>query len=252
MFEVRRALVTGGGRGIGRCIAETLARDGCDVAVLDQTVSSDDSRSTDADSLVHAIESSGRRCMMIAGDVRDAGSVRDAVESVVGRFGGLDIVINNAGILRDRVSWKMTDEQWQDVIDVNLTGVFNVCRAAIPCLRKAGWGAMVNIASINGMRGKLGQANYSAAKAGVIGLTKTLAKEVARFNITVNAVAPGFIETDIVRSMPAAAKQQAVDEILLGRPGQGADVAEAVAFLCGGRARFITGEVLRVDGGQYI
>ncbi|MFQ5463914.1 MAG: SDR family oxidoreductase [Phycisphaerae bacterium] len=246
MSEVRRTLVTGAGRGIGRCIAETLARDGCDVAILDRETP------PDSDGLVRAIESSGRRCLMIAGDVRDADSVGDAVESVVGRFGGLDIVVNNAGIVRDRVSWKMADEQWQDVIDVNLTGVFNVCRAAIPCLRKAGWGAIVNIASINGLRGKLGQANYSAAKAGVIGLTKTLAKEVARFNITVNAVAPGFIETDIVRSMPAEAKQQAVDEILLGRPGQVGDVAEAVAFLCGGRARFITGEVLRVDGGQYI
>ncbi|MEK7328442.1 MAG: SDR family NAD(P)-dependent oxidoreductase, partial [Chloroflexota bacterium] len=125
-------------------------------------------------------------------------------------------------------------------------------RAVVPAMRKSGWGAIVNISSINGLRGKFGQTNYSAAKAGVIGLTKALAKEVAKFDVTVNAVAPGFVETEIVQSMPAEARGEALKEILLGRPGTVQDVAELVAFLCGDRARFITGEVIRVDGGQYI
>ncbi len=246
MPAVRRALVTGGARGIGRCIATTLARDGCDVCVFDRETPDD------ASQFVAEIESLGRQCMMLAGDVRDAVAVGNAMESVVGRWGGIDILVNNAGIVRDQVSWKMSDDQWRDVIDVNLTGTFYACRAAIPYMRKAGRGAMINLSSINGMRGKFGQANYSASKAGVIGLTKTLAKELAKFNITVNAVAPGLIETDIVRSMSANALKQAVGEILFNRPGQVEDVAEAVAFLAGDRARFITGEVLRVDGGQYI
>ncbi len=246
MSTIRRALVTGGGRGIGRCIAETLARDGCDVGVFDQA-------SPEAGlAVIERIESYGRKSWSCVGDVRDTRQVAEAVESLAGKWGGIDILVNNAGIVRDQVLWKMTDDEWRDVIDVDLCGVFHGCRAVVPVMRKQGWGAIVNIASINGLRGKFGQTNYSAAKAGVIGLTKALAKEVARFNITANAVAPGFIETAIVDSMSEEAKRLAVGEIVLGRMGTVEDVAEVVGFLCSDRARFITGEVIKVDGGQYI
>jgi len=198
------------------------------------------------------IEKFDRKSWSRVGDVRDSVQVNNAVECLVAQWGGIDILVNNAGIVRDQVIWKMTDEEWRDVLDVDLTGMFHCCRAVVPAMRKGGWGAIVNISSINGLRGKFGQTNYSAAKAGVIGLTKALAKEVARFNVTVNAVAPGFVDTEIVQSMPAQAKAETLKEILLGRPGTVQDVADLVGFLCGDRSRFITGEVIRVDGGQYI
>jgi len=202
--------------------------------------------------VLESIERCGSRGWSRVCDVRDPAQVHDAVEEVVARWGGIDILVNNAGIVRDQVIWKMTDDAWRDVIDVDLSGVFHCCRAVVPAIRANRWGAIVNVSSINGLRGKFGQTNYSAAKAGVLGLTKALAREVARFNVTVNAVAPGFIETDIVKSMSAAAQADSIGEILLGRAGRVEDVAELVAFLCGDRARFITGEVIRVDGGQYI
>lgn len=242
----RRALVTGGSSGIGRCVAETLAREGCDVGVL--------YLGDEADGLAVAacVEGLGRRAWSRMVDVRDAAGVNESVEAFVSDFGGVDILVNNAGIFRDSVIWKMTDEQWRDVIDTDLTGVFNCSRAVAPVMRESGFGAIVNISSINGLRGKFGQTNYSAAKAGVIGLTKALARELARNNVTVNVVAPGLIETPATEGLSAEVRESAVGEILLGRIGQPQDVADAVAFLCSDRARFITGEVLRVDGGQYV
>jgi NAD(P)-dependent dehydrogenase (short-subunit alcohol dehydrogenase family) len=226
-----RALVTGGSSGIGLGIVNMLTADGYDVGVLDVQFD--------------ASEVWGR-----AIDVSNS----EQVNAAIAEFGeeGLDVLVNNAGIVRDNVSWKMTDEEWQQVIDVNLTGAFNCCRASIPFMRSANKGSIVNIASINGLRGKFGQTNYSAAKAGVIGLTKALAKETARFNVTVNAIAPGMIDTKILEDMSDAQRESAVNEILLGRIGKVEDVAGAVAFLCSERARFITGEVIKVDGGQYI
>lgn len=242
----QRALVTGGSSGIGRAIAVSLARSGCDVGILH--VDSPEN----AQPVLDDIQATGRSAWASVTDVSDSSQVHGAVEAFIGQFGGVDILINNAGIFRDQVIWKMTDDQWRDVIDVDLTGAFNCARAVAPVMRNAKWGAIVNISSINGLRGKFGQTNYSAAKAGLIGLTKALAKELARDNVTVNAVAPGLIDTPATSSLPNEAREQAVSEILLGRIGSPQDVADAVTFLCSDKARFVTGQTIRVDGGQYI
>ena len=242
----QRALVTGGSSGIGRAIAVSLATAGCDVGIFH--IGSPD----DAQPVLDEIQATGRTAWASVTDISDSSQVNDALEAFLTQFDGVDILINNAGIFRDQVIWKMTDDQWHDVINVDLTGAFNCSRAVAPVMRKAKWGAIVNISSINGLRGKFGQTNYCAAKAGLIGLTKAMAKELARDNITVNAVAPGLIDTPATSSLPDEAREQALSEILLGRVGSPQDIADTVTFLCSNKARFITGQTIRVDGGQYI
>jgi 3-oxoacyl-[acyl-carrier protein] reductase len=185
-------------------------------------------------------------------DVSVFAEAHAVVSKVVTAFDGIHILVNNAGITRDGVVWKMEEEQWDAVIDTNLKGCFNYIRAVSPIFREQKRGKIVNISSINGMRGKFGQANYSASKAGVIGLTKAVATELGRYNVNVNAVAPGMIETDMTTSLPQEVQEKARAEIVLGRFGRPEDIANLIAFLVSEEAKHITGEVIKVDGGQHI
>jgi len=240
----RVALVTGGARGIGSAIAQALAREGCDVAVVDRAV--DDA----ARAVGRGIEAAGRRALLIEADVRDFAAAEAAVGRAVRELGRLDILVANAGVTADAMSWKMTEEQWDTVLDVNLKGTFAYARAAAPVLRANGGGRVVLIASVNALRGKIGQANYAASKAGIVALGGALTRELGRSGVTVNVVAPGMIRTAMTAALPPGVVQRAVDESALGRIGEPEDVAGAVAFLCSEAARHITGTVLRVDGGQ--
>jgi 3-oxoacyl-[acyl-carrier protein] reductase len=245
-LEGQVAIVTGGGRGIGAAICRELARRGADVAVVDI------SPVEMADEVVQQIEEAGRRACVIQSDVSAFAEAETVVERVRNELGRLDIVICNAGIARDGVIWKMTEEQWDSVIDVNLKGCFNYCRAVAGVFREQGSGKIVNITSINGLRGKFGVGNYAASKAGIVGLTKTVAKELGRSNVNVNAVAPGMVATGLADEIPAEYLDQAIGETVLGRLASAEDIARVVAFLCSDGARHITGEVIKVDGGQYI
>lgn len=240
----RSALVTGGSSGIGAAVVATLAREGCDVAIVDLA------RDEKAERALASIEEAGRRALIIEADVRDFEAARRAVAEAAEAFGGLAILVCCAGISRDAVSWKMTAEQWDEVIGVNLTGTFNYNRAAAERFRRGSWGRIVNVASINGLRGKLGLANYSASKGGVIALTRTMARELGRYGVTVNSIAPGFIRTPLTAGLPAEVLEQAERETTVGRLGEPGDCADLVAFLCSERARHVTGEVIRIDGGQ--
>jgi len=240
----RVALVTGGRSGIGAAVAVALAREGCDVAIVDLA------RDEAAERVLAAVEDTGRRSLMIEADVQDFEPAREAVASTAETLGGFDILVCSAGISRDAVSWKMTREEWDRVIGVNLTGTFNYNRAAAERFRHGGWGRIVNVASINGLRGKLGLANYSASKGGVIALTRTMARELGRYGVTANAIAPGFVRTPLTANLPEEILEQAERETALGRLGEPEDCADLVAFLCSERARHMTGDVIRIDGGQ--
>ena len=234
-MNARIALVTGGSRGIGAAIVKQLAGEGCRVA-----------------SVYYGDGPGGDAEWSVESDVSDFGAAEELVRQVVDRFGGLDILVCCAGVTADRVSWKMNEAEWDRVVDVNLKGCFNYCRAAAAKFKAQGSGRIVNVASINGLRGKFGQANYAASKGGMIALTKTLARELGRFGVTVNAVAPGLVMTEMTRRLPEDKLQAAVNEAVLGRASEPEDVAHLVGFLCSDRARQITGECIRVDGGQYI
>jgi 3-oxoacyl-[acyl-carrier protein] reductase len=245
-LEGKVAIVTGGTRGIGRAIALDLAANGADVALNYRKSAELASELTDT------IRGMGRRALAVQADVSSFDDAQEMVEAVLGDFGRLDILVNNAGMNWDGVVWKMTEEQWDRVIEVDLKGTFNYTRAVTPAFREQGSGKIVNITSINGLRGKFGQTNYSAAKAGVIGFTKACARDLGRYSINVNAVAPGLIETEMVKEAPEKVRELALAEIVLGRLGLPEEVAHVVTFLCTERARHITGQVIQVDGGQYI
>lgn len=241
----KTAIVTGAGRGIGKAIALDLAENGANVAVVD--VAQDEARG-----VCHQIDTLGRKAVAVTVNVASFDEVHSSVDTIVKELGRVDILVNNAGINRDAVIWKINESQWDDVIAVDLKGCFNFIHAVAPLFKEQGSGKIVNIASINGLRGKFGQTNYSAAKAGVVGLTKAVARELAKFNVNCNCVAPGAIETEMIAQMPDDARRKSLEEILLGRFGKPEDVAWLVTFLCSNKARHITGAVIKVDGGQYV
>jgi 3-oxoacyl-(acyl-carrier-protein) reductase len=242
----RVCLVTGGSRGIGRAIALAMAEAGADVAVNYQ-------RSTEAAEAVCAeITRLGVRTKAYQCDVADAQQVDQMVAGIVTDLGPVTILVNNSGITRDKTFVKMTRQQWDEVIATNLGGPFNVTHAILPSMLDAGWGRIINISSIVGQIGNFGQCNYAATKAGVIAFAQSLAREVARKSITVNCVAPGFIETDMTKDLPEAVKTQVAAMTPVGRMGKADEIAAAVAFLASPKASYITGQVLGVNGGMYM
>ena len=239
------ALVTGSSRGIGAGIVRALAARGARCAV--NYVEDRDGRNrADAESVAAGLKDAA----VLPCDVGDAAQVDAMVDQVRQRLGGLDILVNNAGILRDRTLKKITPQDWDDVLRINLTGVFNCTRAATPVIRAGG--RVVNIASVSAFLGVYGQANYAAAKAGVVGLTKVTARELAKQGITVNAVAPGVIDTDMTRALPPEAMQRLLEQVPLARTGTVDDVVEAVMFLCSPGSGYITGQVIHVNGGMLM
>ena len=245
-LEGKAAVVTGGSRGIGVAVCLELARLGCDVALTYR------GRVDAATEVAGRIEKLGRRALPLQADVADFAATEATVAKVLETFGRLDILVCNAGITWDGVIWKMTEQQWDTVIATNLKGYFNYNRAAAQIFKDQRSGKIVNISSINGLRGKFAQSNYAASKAGNIALTKSLARDLGKFNVNVNCVAPGMVLTEMAANLAPEFLNAAVKETVLGRIAASEDVADVVAFLCSDRSRHVTGEVIKVDGGQYI
>ena len=237
------ALVTGASRGIGAAIADELAAQG---ATVIGTATSDAGALAIGERL-SAAGGHGRRL-----DVNEAGSIEALIDAVSSEFGGISILVNNAGITRDNLLMRMKDEDWQAILDTNLTSVYRASKAVMRGMMKARKGRIISIASVVGVTGNPGQTNYAAAKAGIIAFSKSLAKEIGSRGITVNVVAPGFIDTDMTRALPDAARDALLGQIALGRLGDAADIANAVAFLAGPTGAYITGETLHVNGGMYM
>lgn len=246
LFKDKVAIVTGGSRGIGRDIVLMLAREGADVAFTYL------SSSSAAESLVKEVEQLGHRCISVQIDVRDYQKCRHLAEKTKQELGRLDILVNNAGITRDKALMMMSEEEWREVLDTNLSGTFNMTRNVIVSFLKQKSGQIVNITSVSGVAGMSRQTNYAASKAGIIGFTKSLAKEVAGYGIRVNAVAPGFVETDMVAGLKEEYKADIIKRIPLGRFGKTGDVSAAVKFLLSDKAGFITGQTIIIDGGLFI
>jgi 3-oxoacyl-[acyl-carrier protein] reductase len=242
----KSAIVTGGSIGIGAAIAVELARQGANVAINYRR------HDKEAKELAKKIGKLGKACLVVKADVTIYNHAQGMLKKVIDEFGGLDILVCNAGINIDRVIWKMSEEDWDKVININLKGYFIYNKLAVAHFKEQRYGKIVNITSINGLRGKFGQCNYSASKGGIIALTKALAKEVGKFNVNVNTVAPGMVITDMAEKMPPEFLQKAIDETVLGRIATPEDIANVVVFLCSEKAKHITGEVIKVDGGQYI
>ncbi len=237
----RVALVTGGTRGIGRAIVERLKADGVSVAA--GYSGNDEAAAACAKEL---------GVMVVKGNVGSFADAKAAAEAVAAQLGPIDILVNNAGITRDGVFHRMTPEQWSEVIRVNMDSLFNMTRQVIEGMREREWGRIINISSINGQKGQVGQTNYSAAKAGVIGFTKALALENAKKGVTVNCVAPGYIDTEMVQAVPPKVLEGIVAQIPMGRLGHGDEIADTVSFLAGERAAYVTGTTLSLNGGQYL
>jgi 3-oxoacyl-[acyl-carrier protein] reductase len=240
----RVAIVTGAGRGIGRAVALSLAEAGVRVVV--------NSTGQTAASVAAEINAAGGQGLAVVADISSPAEAARLVEAALAEYGRLDILVNNAGINRDRLVMRMSDAEWDDVLRVNLTGVFLCTRAVLKPMMKQRWGRIINMTSVVGLTGNAGQANYAAAKAGIIGFTRSVAREVAPRGITVNAIAPGFIETDMTRQIPEGPREELLKRIPLGSAGTPADVAAAAVFLASEGAKYITGQVLSVDGGMVM
>ncbi|MBC2711512.1 MAG: SDR family oxidoreductase [Desulfosarcina sp.] len=248
LLEGKNAIVTGGSQGIGTAASLELAKEGANVCLTYRR------HEDEARALVDQIEKMGRKALCVACDIAVFAEAEATVKTAVEAFGRVDIMVNNAGMNWDGVCWKMSEEQWDRVIAVNLKGYFNFTRQVAPLFKDQKYGKIVNVTSINGLRGKFGQTNYSASKAGIIGYTKAVAKELGAFGVNVNAVAPGLIETAMLKNSESRGKiiDMAMAEMVLKRVGQPEDLASVIAFLASDKARHITGEVIKVDGGQYI
>ncbi len=244
-MEGKIALVTGASRGIGQACALALAKQG---ATVIGTATSDKG----AEAISAYLQAAGARGRGMKLDVTDAAEVDAVIAAIEKDFGTIAILVNNAGITRDNLLMRMKDEEWDEIMATNLTSVFRLSRAVLRAMMKARAGRIISIASVVGAMGNAGQTNYSAAKAGIMGFTKSLAREVGSRNITVNCVAPGFIDTDMTRALPEAQRQALLEHIPLGRLGAADDIAEAVAFLAGDKAAYITGTTLHVNGGMYM
>ena len=243
-FAGKTAVVTGGSRGLGRAVCLELAKGGANVVLCYA------GNEAAAGETVAACEALGAKALAVRCDVAKADEVKALMDAAVEAFGRIDILVNNAGITRDGLLMMMKEEDFDAVINANLKGAFLCMKAASRLMMKQRWGRIVNLSSVVGLRGNAGQVNYAASKAGVIGMTKSLAKELATRGVTVNAVAPGFIDTDMTAAMPQAAREATLASIPMGRMGAPEDVAKAVAFLASDEAAYVTGQVLAVDGGM--